>query len=341
MSAFINVLSHACMITVFVFVMMMIVDYVNVLTRGNMETLVKGGQWRQYTIASFLGATPGCLGAFMNVSFYAHGLLSFGAVVGGMIATSGDESFVMLALFPKEALLLFALLFVFSIVCARVADAVAARLGIQRCEQCDLQVVHEEEECQCIEPGILFRLSKHSRIRYLMLLGLVISVLAVVQGYIGPPDWNWIRITLLLSFTVAIWILSTVPDHFLDVHIWQHLIQEHLWRVFLWTFFALLFTTVGMAHWNLEALVTAHLPWVFVICALTGVIPESGPHLVFVMLFANGVVPFSILLTSSIVQDGHGMLPLFSYSLKNALLVKVFNLAFGILLGLPLLSLGY
>jgi len=100
------------MITLFVFVMMLIIDYVNVLTKGKMEQAVKGGKGRQYTIASFLGATPGCLGAFMNVSFYVHGLLSFGAMVGGMIATSGDEAFVMLALFPKEATLLFTLLFV-------------------------------------------------------------------------------------------------------------------------------------------------------------------------------------------------------------------------------------
>ena len=35
------------------------------------------------------------------------------------------------------------------------------------------------------------------------------------------------------------------------------------------------------------------------------VIPESGPHMVFVMMFANGFVPFSILLTSSIVTFGN------------------------------------
>ena len=34
------------------------------------------------------GATPGCLGAFMNVSLYVHGMISFGAIVGGTIATS-------------------------------------------------------------------------------------------------------------------------------------------------------------------------------------------------------------------------------------------------------------
>jgi hypothetical protein len=80
---------------------------------------------------------------------------------------------------------------------------------------------------------------------------------------------------------------------------------------------------------------------VFLICALVGLIPESGPHMVFVMMFANGLVPFSILLTNSIVQDGHGMLPLFSYSLKDALLIKLFNLFLALLVGLPLFLLGW
>ena len=48
--------------------------------------------------------------------------------------------------------------------------------------------------------------------------------------------------------------------------------------------------------------------------ALLGIVPESGPHLVFVTLFAQGAVPFSVLLASSVVQDGHGMLPLLAES---------------------------
>ena len=62
---------------------------------------------------------------------------------------------------------------------------------------------------------------------------------------------------------------------------------------------------------------------------------------VFVMMFVNGLVPFSILLTSSIVQDRHGMLPLFSYSVKDALMIKIFNLVFAIGIGLPLLTVGW
>ena len=80
---------------------------------------------------------------------------------------------------------------------------------------------------------------------------------------------------------------------------------------------------------------------IFLICALVGIIPESGPHMIFVMMFANGLIPFSILLTSSIVQDGHGMLPLFSYTIKDSVLIKLFNLLFAIVIGLPLFLLGF
>ncbi|HEC87598.1 MAG TPA: selenocysteine protein, partial [Thermoplasmatales archaeon] len=82
----ISIANHAIIITLFVFVMMLLVDYFNVLTKGRMQRAVTGGRFRQYTVASFLGVTPGCLGAFMNVSLYVHGLLTFGAMVGGMIA---------------------------------------------------------------------------------------------------------------------------------------------------------------------------------------------------------------------------------------------------------------
>jgi hypothetical protein len=47
------------MITVFVFVMMMIIDYLNILSRGVWGRLVKGKARVRYFITSFLGVTPG------------------------------------------------------------------------------------------------------------------------------------------------------------------------------------------------------------------------------------------------------------------------------------------
>jgi hypothetical protein len=79
---------------------------------------------------------------------------------------------------------------------------------------------------------------------------------------------------------------------------------------------------------------------VLLIGALIGIVPESGPHLIFVMMYAKGLIPFSVLFTTSFVQDGHGMLPLLSYSLKDAVLIKALNLIFGIATGGILFALG-
>lgn len=75
--------------------------------------------------------------------------------------------------------------------------------------------------------------------------------------------------------------------------------------------------------------------------AAIGVIPESGPHLVFATLYASGVLPFSVLLTSSAVQDGHGMLPLLAESRFEFLRVKAINVGAGLLLGFAVMLLGY
>ena len=103
---------------------------------------------------------------------------------------------------------------------------------------------------------------------------------------------------------------------------------------------ALFFVHWGLAAWNLDAFAREHMMWVLLVSALIGMIPESGPHLVFVMMYAQGVVPFSVLFTTSFVQDGHGMLPLLSYSLKDSVLIKAFNLTFGVSMGILFFSLG-
>ncbi len=330
-----SIFKHSLMITMFVFVMMLIVDYFNVLTNGRMSTAIKGNRWRQYTISSFLGATPGCLGAYLNVSFYVHGLMSFGAIVGGMIATSGDEAFVMLALFPKQALILFGLLFVLGIMLAWLTDRIAPLLKIKPCVECKLQQVHTIETCDCFDKENIAKNLLHiSFLRGAFLAIAVLFLIALTTGIIGPPTWGWKRLTLTILVAVAMVIVGSVPNHYLREHIWDHIAKKHLWRVFLWSFFAILIVDLGFKYWNIEAFAKSHMAWVGIIAVLVAMVPESGPHLVFVMMFNQGLIPFSILLASSIVQDGHGMLPLLSYTLKDSILIKLFNLFFGIIVGL-------
>lgn len=341
METLIHNLKQGVMITIFVFVMMMFIDYLTVLTKGKINRVIKGGLFRQYIMTSFLGATPGCLGAFMNVSFYIHGLISFGAIVGGMIATSGDEAFIMLAMFPDKALLLFSILFILGIIFAYIVDKITPSLRIRPCEECKFASLHPQDECRCLNfKEMIGHLKKMSFARFLLLVFLVGGLSGIVLGIIGPAFWDWKRITFVSLISLAFYIVITVPDHYLDEHIWNHIAKQHLWKVFLWSFGVLLAVDISMQFWNLSAFIETHMFWVLLLSGLVAIIPESGPHLLFVMMFAKGLVPFSVLLTSSIIQDGHGMLPLLSYTIKDSFLIKLFNFIIGLSIGLVLYSFG-
>jgi len=347
--AMFNILKHTVMVTFFVFVMMLLVDFFNVATKGRISNIMKGGRWRQYTLASFLGATPGCLGAFMDVTLYVHGMISFGAIVGGMIATSGDESFVMLAQFPGTALLLFGILFVCGIIFAWLSDHAIKVLRIATCEsclesECEEYLARKDEDEKVREIFKLNNLSKNIRslsfARFLLFLLIGSFLLLVILGIIGSTKWDWKRITFVGLALFSLYIIGLASEHYLHAHIWKHIIKRHLFRVFLWTFGALFFVHWGLMFWNLDVFIKQHMMWVLLIGALIGVIPESGPHLIFVMMFAEGLIPFSVLFTTSFVQDGHGMLPMLSYSIKDSVLIKLFNLAFGLAIGGGLFYLG-
>lgn len=278
MEIFTHTFQHTIKITLFVLAMMVLVDLINMWTRGRLTSIVKGGIWRQYIGASFLGATPGCLGAFMNVTLYVHGLLTFGAIVGGMIATSGDEAFIMLKEFPLTALFLFGLLFIFGIVFAWLTDKIAPLFGIEPCLECELHEYHPGQE----------------------------------------------------SF-----------QHYFKDHFWLHIVKKHIWRVFLWTFFALLVIEVGFNYWNLKDFISNNIFLVLILSGLVAIVPESGPNIIFIMMYSKGVIPFSVLLTNCFIQDGHGMLPMLSYSIRDSVLIKIFNFVFGISVGIILYLLGW
>jgi hypothetical protein len=341
-------------ITVFVFVAMLLVDYVNVLTRGRFSRIMRRGRFRQYASTSFLGATPGCLGAFMTISFYMHGVVTFGAMFGGMVATCGDEAFVMLAAFPGYALLLFGILFVVGIAFAWVSDAIGPLLGPAYGEGCKVDVLHNEEECCRFNRREIWNHLKRIRPERAILLLLLIGVIvAGVVGLLEEGEHSVVKhdatggdhglegTLVIVLAAVGILILGTTPNHYLQAHIIGHILKEHLWKVILWTFFALLFVGIGSEYWDLQSLVEEHRLLVLLMAALVGLIPQSGPHLIFVTMFARGVAPFSVLLTSSISQEGHALLPLLSCSVRDALTVKGMKLIIALAVGIVVHALGW
>ncbi len=261
-----------------------------------------------------------------------------GALVAAMIATSGDEAFVMLALVPKQAVILTLALAALGI----LAGALTDRFHQEDFNQCDELTVHDDECCRCFGHGqILSQLKEMSLARGALLLLLAAILAAVGGGYLGPETWNWIRITILVLTILSIWIVGTVPEHFLEQHLWNHVARQHLPRIFAWTFGTLLLLHLLTDFVHMDGLIRDSQWTVLLIATLVGLIPESGPHLVFLTLYAQGFVPFSILMASSIVQDGHGMLPLLAHSRRDFLCVKAINFTVGLGVGALALWLGY
>jgi len=171
---------------------------------------------------------------------------------------------------------------------------------------------------------------------YRLIISIIVFAILIllITGMIATGSEMWVKYTLILVFTFSLFVVLTVPDHFLKEHLWDHIVKVHALRIFLWTFGTLLALHYLMNYIDINSIIENNRLIVLVFAVLVGIIPESGPHLLFVTLFAQGAIPFSILLASSASQDGHGMLPLLAESKKAFVAVKLVNVIFALLLGL-------
>jgi len=221
-------------ILLIVFVLMIIVEFFELKYRDKIRKYITKKPLTQYTTSSVLGATPGCFGAFFIVSSYAHGIVGFGALAAVMIATAGDEAFVMLAKIPGTALLIFFICLVLGIVAGFLADNLVKKTKLKLSKPCEIKI-HKKKE---LHGKSFFR-------------------------------------------------------HFLKKHVYGHVIKEHIPRLFLWIFFPMLIINFLMQSFDLTSILPQNKLALIFIAALVGIIPVSGPHIIFVLLFAQGIIPFS------------------------------------------------
>lgn len=144
---------------------------------------------------------------------------------------------------------------------------------------------------------------------------------------------DWIRIILIILFVAILIIVIVAEEHFLEEHLWQHVIKVHLPKIFFWTFGVILCLTILNNYVNIHDIIDSKPFIVLLIAILIGLIPQSGPHLVFLILFANGDLPLGIFLANCIVQDGHGALPLLAESRKAFLVSKTIKVVVALVLG--------
>ena len=350
---------QSLMITCFVMVMMLIIEFINVFTKGRFSYRFQKNPILQIIMATFLGAIPGCLGTYAVVSLFTHHVIGFGALTAAFISTSGDEAFLMLSMFPVKAVKLFAILIIIAIGSGLIINFFEKR----RKKDADSSPgfsVHGESKSECLSVNrfdIFQNLKNISFQRAFLIVALVIFILGVslgefanFHGEIEIPGihnhehddhTSWVKITFLILSSVALIITLLATNHFLEQHLWNHIIRVHFLRIFLWTFGTLFIISFLAQFINMGQWIENNKLAILVFAVLVGLIPASGPHIVFITLFFSGSIPFSILLANSIVQDGHGALPLFAESKRNFILVKLINLGIGFFIGSIALLSGF
>ena len=354
---FLDVLRNSVLITGLVIIMMLLLEFVNLNSHGKWFNRLRQRPFGQIVLGAGLGLIPGCMGGFAAVSMYSHKLLTFGALVAMMIASSGDEAFVMLAMIPKQALSLMGILFAIAILVGWLVDRFSKPSNKTHHEGCeDGYQIHDEDhhdETHKPEKASFHNMRHASAERVALLLGVILFIVALAFGIfehgheevthtqLNIFDEYWMNLIFAFLSLFVVWFIATAPEHVVKEHLWEHIIRKHFLSIFLWTFGALFVIQVGLHYFDIETLISNNIPWMILLAVLVGIIPESGPHLLFVTLFATGTVPFSVLLASSISQDGHASLPLLAESKRSFVKAKIVNVLVAALFGYLFYFIGF
>lgn len=380
---FIDALRNAILITGLVIVMMMMIESLNIESKGLFFKGLKNTKVGQVVFGALLGSIPGCMGGFATVSLYTHRMFSFGALVAMMIASSGDEAFVMLAMIPEKALIIFAVLFIVAIIAGILTDLIYDKVHKRHCHQDDHSKCGAKTNCHdgftvCdTESADTYHdhqtqgsKSRHfTWKRFAMFIGLAVFIAALSTGQLGHDhgththdththhhhdgcshvacqheeeevsptinllDEQWMNVLFAGLSVIVLVVLIFASDHFIEEHLWNHIIRKHLLTIFCWTFGVLLLVGLGLQYVKFDEWISSNTALMIILATLVGIIPESGPHMIFVTLYATGIVPLPVLLASSISQDGHASLPLIAESRKSFMWAKLINCAIALIVG--------
>ncbi|MCX7697611.1 MAG: putative manganese transporter [Bacteroidales bacterium] len=347
MEVFIELLIQSLMITLVVLMLMLLIEYVNVLSKGKWLEKFSQRKMLQLIIAVFFGLLPGCAGSYLWVTLYTHGTVNFGSILANFIATTGDESYVMLSLFPEKALLLLAGLFVLATVVGWITNVLYSK-NFQINTHFELHendVFHEQGFIKCCITNL--RQPSFERIFILFILLLLSVALLFLPDHSHQVDSNvsYLQVEgyikkLLGGLALLTFFLSMgVNDHFLLEHVWKHVFKKHFFRLLLWVFATMLVLYFLYQAIDIERWINNNLYIVLILAVLIGIIPESGPHMIFVTLFANNIIPFPILMANSIVQEGHAGLPLLAESARSFMMIKLIKVILALTYGFISLSL--
>ena len=326
-----DVFKNAVLVSGLVVILMMMIESLNIESRGHLFASLSSGRISGVLLGAFLGVIPGCMGGFATVSLYSHRMLSFGALVAMMTASSGDEAFLMMAAFPDKVWWIFLILFGVAVLSGFAVDLFVKREPPLHCgKPCE---VHSEDLAHSHSgrhPGWK---------RVVLIVGVAAFAAALAFGLLEHGEHeeaaigfsllseDWMNVLFAVLCVGLLVVLVLAPDHFVDEHLWKHVISRHLPGIFAWSLGVLAFVGIFLNYVDISAWISDNTVLMILLAAAVGLIPESGPHMIFVTLYAAGVVPLPVLLASCISQDGHASLPLIAESKSGFLRAKAINFA--------------
>lgn len=349
----IDALRNSILITGIVTVMMMLIETLKIESRGAFFSALGKSTAGQVALSSFLGLIPGCIGGFAAVSLYTGRVIGFGALVAMMTASCGDEAFMLIAMSPEKSLMIFAGLWVLAFAAGMVTDFLFRKLKIKDLRDRNPKTGYRRQGTGCgchTEHG---HGTGHMRFkRAMMFAGVAVFIAALASGILDhghadisgyrddPFDFlseKWMQYLFAgLSLIVLVFIVSA-SDKFVNENLWHHIVRKHLPVIFCWTFGILFIVELGLGYWDISSWISDNTVLMILLAAAVGLIPESGPHLIFVSLYAGGIVPLPVLIASCISQDGHSSLPLLAEDRKSFAAAKLINFGIALIVGYGML----
>lgn len=333
---FLDVLKGAILISGLITIMMMMIECLNIESKGKFFEGLRSSRLGGILVGALLGIIPGCMGGFATVSLYTHRLVSFGALIAMMVATCGDESFLMLATIPGQAVKIFALLFGIAVVAGIVTDLFVHKDDRMHCKE-EYEFHHEDEHPH--------REGRHAGWkRILMAVGVALFIAGLATGFLGDGEEaestglsllneDWMNLMFAALSLVVLGVIIFGSDHFIEEHLWHHIVTRHLPVTFAWTFGILAVIGIGLNFFDISGWISDNTALMILLATAIGIIPQSGPHMIFITMFAAGIVPMPVLLASCVSQNGHACLPLIAESKKSFIKAKALNCALALIVG--------
>jgi len=328
MEIFLKTAFDTITITALVLMLMIIVEYINIKSQNKWFSKLQNNNIQQIFTGTFLGAIPGCVGGFAGVSLYAHDIIQFPAMFAIMIASFGDEALVMFASNPKLAIIITAILALSAIIIAYITSLILKNKNIiyHEIKTKHIQYHGNDYENNININNLLKNITNLTFSKVLIILLGLLFIFLLITNRIGEPEWSIDKILYIAVISITIIITLSASNHFIEHHIWQHIIKKHLPLLVLWTFLTLLLTNTMLNYINIQQWIQSHIIITTLVAIIIGIIPQSGPHLIFFILYSKSIIPFHILLINSFMQDGHIGLPLLAESPKTFFITKLIKI---------------